>query len=346
MAYFKPNIDKTGLHLPTYQDVLDYINERTRAIFGNDIYLEPDSQDYQANAEVSDLWTDLANLVQMTYNNRAIQTAQGVSIDALIKINGIKRLSASHSVAIVTAEGTPGTPIIGGLITDRVGDYIWKLENTTIPDEGFIDVTATCTTPGKIFADAGTLNKIVTQTNGWVSVTNKNNAIPGLPVENDPAAKARQAVSTARPSKTVLQGLIGGIAEITNVQRYKVYENDTNVPDKNGIPGHCVCCVVEGGDSETIGNEIYLRKTPGCDTYGDVEVIIIPPDPMLGDIPPIHFFRPSYVPIFVQIKVHQRAGYVDAMGKEIKERVADFINALEIGEDVSASLIGDRKSVV
>jgi hypothetical protein len=137
-----------------------------------------------------------------------------------------------------------------------------------------------------------------------------------------------------------LQGLIGGIAEITNVQRYKVYENDTNVPDHNGIPGHCVCCVVEGGDSETIGNEIYLRKTPGCDTYGDVEVIIVPPDPLLGDIPPIHFFRPIYVPVFVQIKVHQRAGYVDAMEKEIKERVADFINTLEIGEDVSASLIG------
>ena len=105
MAYFKPTIDKTGLHLPTYQEVLDYLNERTRAIYGNDIYLEPDSQDYQANAEVADLWMDMANLVQQTYNNRAIQTAQGVSIDGLLKINGLKRLSASHSIAIVTIVG-------------------------------------------------------------------------------------------------------------------------------------------------------------------------------------------------------------------------------------------------
>ena len=340
MAYFKPIIDETGLHLPVYQEVLDHLNERTRAIFGNDIYLEPDSQDYQANAEVADLWADLAYLVQLTYNNRAIQTAQGVSIDGLLKINGLKRLSASYSICTVTISGIAGTPIIGGLITDRVGEIIWQIENVVIPSEGFIDVTATCLTAGDIFADAGTLNKIVTQTNGWISVTNNSNAIPGKPVENDPAAKARQAVSTARPSKTVLQGLIGGIAEIPNVQRYMVYENDTNVPDSNGIPGHCICCVVEGGDSDVIGNEIYLRKTPGCDTYGDVEVNIIPPSPLLSDIPPIHFFRPVYVPVFVQIKVKQRAGYVDTMGESIKEQVSKFINTLDIGEDVSASLIG------
>jgi len=340
MAYFKPNIDETGLHLPTYQDVLDYLNERTRAIFGTDIYLEPDSQDYQANAEVADLWSDLANLVQLTYNNRAIQTAQGVSLDGLLKINGIKRLVASYSVAVVTIEGTAGTRINGGLISDRSGEYLWQLENTVIPSSGATDLTATCLTAGNIFADAGTLVKIVSQTNGWVSVTNKANAIVGKPVETDPAAKARQAVSTARPGKTVLVGLIGGIAEIPNVQRYRVYENDTNIPDANGIPEHSVCCVVEGGDADTIGNEIYLRKTPGCGTYGDAEVIIGEVGEVVGEVPPIRFFRPDYVPIFVRIKIQQRTGFVDTMEAEAKAQVASFINSLDIGEAVSASLIG------
>jgi hypothetical protein len=65
MAYFAPYIDGAGLHFPTYQETLDYLNERTRNIFGNDIYLEPDSQDYQANAEVCDLWQDLAQLARL-----------------------------------------------------------------------------------------------------------------------------------------------------------------------------------------------------------------------------------------------------------------------------------------
>jgi uncharacterized phage protein gp47/JayE len=339
MAYFKPTIDETGLHLPTYQDALDYLNEQTRQIFGADVYLEPDSQDYQANAEVIDLWADLADLLQQVYNNRSIQNALGVSVDGLLKINGLNRSSASQSFATVTITGDPGTLITGGLISDSLSEAIWSVENTTIPNSGTIDVLATCQTDGAIFADAGTLNTIVTQTRGWITVNNANNAIPGKPVESDPAAKARQSISTARPSKTVLQGLTGGIAEITNVQRYRAYENDTGEPDKNGIPAHSVCYVVEGGDQQDIGNEIYLRKTPGCGTYGDIAVDVVNVDPTIGEPPPIHFFRPTYVDIYVHVHINQRAGFVDPLNDDIKTAVSDFINSLDIGEDVSVSLL-------
>lgn len=339
MAYFKPYIDETGLHLPSYQDVLDYLNDACRRIFGADIYLEPDSQDYQANAEVADLWADVADLAQFVYNNRSIQFAKGVSVDGLLKINGLKRLKASRSVVILTCTGTPGTAIKNGIVTDSVGDNMWELENTVIPESGSVDVYATCRNAGQIYADAGTLTQIVTQTRGWESVTNKANAIVGKDIETDAAAKARQAISTARPSKTVLQGLVGGIAETEGVLRYRVYENDTGETDAHGIPEHSVCCVVEGGSAESIGNEIYLRKTPGCGTYGDIEVPVIPPNPELDSPPPIFFYRPSYVDIFVRVMVRQRAGFVEALVDQIKESVAGFINSLGIGESVSVSLL-------
>ncbi len=339
MAYFKPYIDETGLHLPLYQDVLDKINDSCRRIFGADIYLEPDSQDYQVNAEVADLWADVANLAQLVYNNRSIQFAKGVSVDGLLKINGLKRLKASRSVVVLTCTGEPGTVINGGIVTDAVGDILWELENTVIPESGSIDVYATCKTPGQIYADAGTLVQIVTQTRGWERVTNRANAIVGKDIESDAAAKARQAISTARPSKTVLKGLAGGIAETTGVLRYRIYENDTGETDEHGIPEHSVCCVVEGGDTEDIGNEIYLRKTPGCGTYGDVEITVIPPNPELDNPPPICFYRPSYVDIYARVKVKQRTGFVDALIDRIKESISAFINSLNIGEDISISLL-------
>lgn len=339
MAYFKPYIDETGLHLPLYQDVLNELNDACRRIFGSDIYLEPDSQDYQVNAEVADLWSDVANLAQLVYNNRSIQFAQGVSVDGLLKINGLKRLKASKSVVVLTCSGTPGTVIKNGLVSDITGDIIWELENTVIPDSGSIDVFAACRTPGEIYADAGTLVQIVTQTRGWESVINRANAVPGKNIETDAAAKARQAISTARPSKTVLQGLIGGIAEIPGVLRYRVYENDTGETDEHGIPEHSVCCVIEGGDTAEIGNEIYLRKTPGCGTYGDVEVEVVPENSELDSPPPMCFFRPLYIDIFVRVSVKRRAGYVDALAEQIKENVAGFINSLDIGESVSVSLL-------
>ncbi len=339
MAYFKPYIDETGLHLPLYQDVLNYLNDACRRIFGNDIYLEPDSQDYQANAEVADLWADVANLAQYVYNNRSIQFAKGVSVDGLLKINGLKRLKASRSVVILTCAGTPGTVIKNGIVTDSIGDVMWELENAVIPESGSVDVYAMCRTAGQMYADAGTLTQIVTQTRGWESVTNKANAIVGKDIETDAAAKARQAISTARPSKTVLQGLIGGIAEIPGVLRYRVYENDTGETDEHGIPEHSVCCVIEGGDAVEIGNEIYLRKTPGCGTYGDVEVEVVLENPELDNPPPMCFFRPSYIDIFVRVSVRRRTGYVDALAEQIKESVAGFINSLDIGESVSVSLL-------
>jgi uncharacterized phage protein gp47/JayE len=339
MAYFAPYIDETGLHLPLYQDVLDELNDSCRRIFGNDVYLEPDSQDYQVNAEVADMWADLANLAQLVYNNRSIQFAKGVAVDGLLKINGLKRLNASSSICEVTCSGTQGTVIRNALITDAVGDILWSLEDCVIDANGTADTIATCETPGQIYADAGTLIQIVTQTRGWERVVNHNNAIPGKAIESDQYAKARQAISTARPSLTVLMGLTGGIAEIPGVLRYRAYENDTNTPDSNGVPGHSVCYVVEGGGTEEIGNEIYLRKTPGCGTYGDVRVDIPPPNPALDNPPPIWFFRPIYVDVFVRANIARRAWYVDEMTEEIRNAITDFINSLDIGENVSLSLL-------
>lgn len=47
MAYFKPYIDGTGYHYPTYNDIRDDMMDRFRQIYGQDIYLGNDSQDYQ-----------------------------------------------------------------------------------------------------------------------------------------------------------------------------------------------------------------------------------------------------------------------------------------------------------
>lgn len=339
MAYFKPYIDETGMHLPLFQDVLDEINDNCRRIFGNDIYLETDSQDYQVNAEVADLWADVAALAQMVYNNRSIQFAKGVGVDGLLKINGLRRLDATNSTCMVTCTGMPGTRIINGYITNQEGDYMWSLENTVIPESGNVYVKATCTKPGPVYADAGTLNQIVTQTRGWESVVNGSHAIPGKAIESDSAAKARQAVSTARPSSTVIQGLTGGIAELSGVMRYRSYENDTGITDGNGIPPHSICYVVEGGDTDAIGREIYLRKTPGCGTYGNVAVNIPSPEHAGDPQPPIYFYRPTYINIFVQVNIKPRSGFVDVMADTIRKNISDFINELGIGENVAVSLL-------
>lgn len=355
MAYEKPYIDAAGLHIPGYVDIRDDLVARAKQIFGEDIYLDPsdpDAQDYELISIFSDKIYDVCQLAQLVYNNRGPTTAIGGGLDGVVKQNGIRRKPKTHSICQVVIRGDPGTKIVGGIVGDKE-NHLWDVGSVVIPEGGEIEVTATCRDDGPVYADAGGISRIITQTRGWLSVHNAVNATPGKLVESDPALKARQAISTARPSRTVLQGIIGGIAEILDVTRYWVYENDTNIPGYYGppIPGHSICAIVEGGGAHEIAYVIYRRKTPGSGTYGDVEVDVVP---MLNSInttleaaeatecltePPIRFFRPRYVDVYAEIIVRPLAGYVSPLGEQIRKNVCDYLNALDIGKSLIASAL-------
>ena len=72
MAYTAPYIDDAGLHIPTYADIRDDLVEQFKSIYGQDIYLENDSQDYQKTY-------DTMQLLQIVYNNhsRRLQSGRG-----------------------------------------------------------------------------------------------------------------------------------------------------------------------------------------------------------------------------------------------------------------------------
>ncbi|WP_457832781.1 baseplate J/gp47 family protein, partial [Staphylococcus aureus] len=81
---------------------------------------------------------------------------------------------------------------------------------------------------GAVSAPAGTITTINTPTRGWQSVTNPADAVPGAEVESDAALRSRQKISTAIPSLTVFEGIVGAVAGVSGVTRYRGYENDTN----------------------------------------------------------------------------------------------------------------------
>ena len=87
MAYFAPYIDDSGLHIPTYQDIMDYLEEQVRLIFGNDIYLGDDAQDYQLLSVFAAKLFDVMQLAELNYNNRSPSTAIGSALDTLVALS-------------------------------------------------------------------------------------------------------------------------------------------------------------------------------------------------------------------------------------------------------------------
>lgn len=333
MSYFAPYIDESGLHIPTYTDIRYALIADAKNIFGQDIHISEDSQDYQWISANAAYIYDTMQIAQIAYNGRSPSTAIGTTLDSIVKLNGIKRTPARKSGCNVVISGTPGTTINNGVVIDINNNYWDLIGAIVIPISGTIETLAICQKYGPISAAPGDINKIGTPVYGWNSVTNTESATVGQDSETDSQLRIRQSISTAQASRTVLEGIKGAIAAVSNVTRFAVYENDTNGV-VNGLPAHSVTAVVEGGTDADIAQAIYLKKAPGCYTNGSVVTDITD---SFGQIIPIRFDRPNYVDIDVTITVKSIIGCTASATTAIKDAIAAYLNSLSIGDDISIS---------
>lgn len=332
LTSFVATIDATGIHAPDYADILATLQARYRSIFGSDAYLEADSQDGQWLAILARGYSDLNAALIAAYNARSPSTAQGEGLSSVVKINNVRRQSASNSTVDVTLTGEAGRAIFNGVVSDTAGSHKWSLpQSVVIGSGGSVTVTATCQDKGAILAPAGTLTKIVTPTLGWLSVTNASDAAPGAPVERDSELRIRREQSTALSAITPLQAVTAAVAAVTGVARIKPYENDTNTVDINGIAPHSIALVVEGGDASAIAEQIRLKKGAGAGTFGTSTQVVTDEQ---GVNYLIRFSRPDQIAIKVEIELHALLGYTSIIGDTIASQVAAYVNNLDIGQDV------------
>ena len=329
-----PTITSAGITAPAYADLLAELQDQFRVIYGSDIYIEPDSQDGQWLATLALAMDDANQAAVAVWNSFSPSNSQGVQLSNLVKINGLRRNTASNSQAVVRVTGQIGTTINNGRARDDLSNT-WALPAAvTIPAAGYIDVTATCETLGAITAPAGTITQIATPTRGWQSVTNLAAASPGEAVETDAELRARQKVSTALPSKTVTAGMLGALQSLSGVTEVKVYENITASTDANGIPARSIAVVLSGGVTSEIGATIMRHKTPGIPTHGALTVNV--PDGQ-GNTYAIRYANPTPVTIGVSITLRAFGGYSADVANEIRAALSAYISALPFGDDVMTS---------
>lgn len=334
MATLAVQISAAGASGPDYSDILQELKILYWGIYGSDAILDPDSQDGQFLAILAQIVFDCDQSVIDTYNSFSPTTARGTGLSNLVKLNGIRRASSTNSDVPVAITGTVGTPIQNGVIGDNVNlNTRWNLPAlVTIPDSGEIEVTATCSTSGAVAAAPESLTVILTPTLGWQTVINNIAAVPGQPIEIDAHLRVRQGQSVSLPSLTILDGIIATIEAVPGVVRLRIYENDNDVADSDGIPAHSISAVVNGGDIQAVAGAIALKKAPGIKTYGTTAVIV---RDSRGVPNTIRFFELTAVLLEVHVSVHPipGAGYVSTTGDLLRQAIVDFVNAFSIGED-------------
>lgn len=321
-------VTPAGISAPSYADIYQSLQASFQSIYGTDAYIDPDSQDGQLLAIFAKAVSDSNDVAIAIYRSFSPSTAQNEALSTQVKINGISRAAPSRSTVPLRVSGTIGTTIANGIASD-VLQQRWLLPaSVTIPPAGFVDVTGTARDIGALAAAPNTVQNIVTPTLGWQGVTNPTAAAPGAPVELDAALRRRQTVSTALPSRTVIDGITGAIAAIPGVTQVIVYENDTDAVDANGEPAHSICAVVLGGDSAAIAAAIAVKKTPGAYTHGSTAVTVTGAN---GLPTIIRFFYAAATPLSVALIIKALPGYTSSVGDQIKQSLVDYVTGLGIG---------------
>jgi uncharacterized phage protein gp47/JayE len=335
MAYTAPSIGAAGLTLPVYQDIIDYYVDAYLDTYGQNAYMDPsdpDCADYQMLSIEALIAFDVMQLAQIVYNSRAPQTAVGSALDPLGKIcGGVSRLAPSYSTVSLTITGVSGTVINNGQVLDQAGQ-LWNLPaQVTIPTLGTITVTATAVNPGPITDAPGSITIPLNPPAGWLSVTNPGAPTPGTLAESDSQYRGRMAISQSLPSITMFQATIAGVEAVSGVGSGNVFgiENPTGSTDSYGNPPHSISVVARGGADSDVAMAIYKNRGIGPETNGTTTINIT--DPVTDDVTPISFYRPTAVPIYVTLSVHQLNGYTTATTAAIQAAVANYLNSLSLG---------------
>lgn len=325
-------VTDAGVTAPTYAEVLEYYQDKARQIFGPDINIDADTADGQLIAIVAVALHDVNSQAIATAAAFNPQTATGTALDSVVKVNGLTRREATHSQVDLRIVGQAGTNVVNGVALDNFQNRWLLPDSVVIPISGEVTVRATAEELGAVEAEANSITRIGTPTLGWQTVNNPAAAVTGIAVETDTELQRRQSESTSREAVSLWEAIVASLYEVDDVVRVSGVQNDTNATDANGIPAHAVALVVDGGDIVEIADTIWKKKGEGVATYGGIRQDVTDE---FGNDYPVWFSRPTIKQIAVTITISQDHGFTTQKLPIIKQRMADFINALPIGEDVN-----------
>lgn len=325
---------------------LTALQEAMRAIFGPTLNLDPDTMDGQALGIYAESISNLDQLAEDVYHSFNPQSATGVALSRLVQLNGIRRIEGTYSTVTLRCVGSQGTVIpAGSLVKSTATNATFETtEEAVIPAGGEVDVAARSAVKGALLAPAGTLTKIDTPIFGWQTATNLLDAAPGRNEETDEQLRLRRRASTSTPGQAIVDAMYGALTNIPEVRQAKVYENDQDIIDANGLPPHSIYCIVEGGADADILDTIWLKKTAGTTTHGTTAGQVTD---SMGNPHTLNFSRPTDVNVWVTVNLHTRPGWpTDGAQRITNALTAWAVSNQSIGEEVIHSRLFDPVNTV
>lgn len=349
-------VTSTGYKLKTQNEWFD---EEKQLYLGIDPLwnLDPSTPDGLKIAHDAEVFGALDETLQQAYNSKDPNKASGVDLDILSALTGTIRSEGTRStITGFVLNGTPGIPVPAGTVFESVTTGTrWTLDASwALNTSGTASVDITCEDVGPIEADANTITRIITTVPGLISVNNPTPATPGTNVESDSSLRVKRATAVGRPGNNQIDSMLGEIYAVEGVRRLKIYENDTNVTDGNGLPPHSIAVIVDGASDTDVAKAIYIKKNPGVMLYqaGDPVDILVTSPTYPDNTKNISFSRPYYVDMEINIVIKNDGTLPSNTQDLIREAFIEFaagglvpaeygfkVDGFDIGEAVPFSTL-------
>lgn len=331
-------LHKRGFVAPTYEEVLDSVEDDFRQRFGDDIVLESNSQFGIIARLIAWRETLLIQEQQKTYYSAYISTATESSLDRIGANLDLPRKVASHSFAdilIITdeeylLEAGEQFETDDGIVFDLIKDV-----TTAKNDNGQcvgIGVVQSVETGAYNNVPANSITIISNPNEDVISVTNPEKAAGGQDYEDDPTYRARLIMeNVAKPGPTSA-GIKSALMNLDGVRQVNIIENPNADADKYGNPPYSVHVFVLGGKENDIAQCLVDKVAAGITLVGSKECKA---KDATNNWQKIHFDYATDKPIYVRVdlRITDEWNY-DSGADEVKETIADYINSLLIGSTV------------
>lgn len=271
--------------------------------------LDPSTPDGLKIAHDAEVFSALDETLQQAYNSKDPNKATGVDLDVITSLTGTTRSEGTAStVTGFVLTGVPNSTVVpaGTVFESTVTGSRWTLDQTwTLDSSGIATVDITSTTTGPVEADANTITRIITTVPGLTSVTNPTPATPGTNVESDSSLRVKRATAVGRPGNNQIDSMLGELFAVSGTRRVKIYENDTNTTDTNGLPAHSIAPIIDGGTDADVAMAIYVKKNPGVMLYqaGTPVSVVVTSPTYPTNTKQIKFSRPVYVDMVVVVNI-------------------------------------------
>ena len=155
--------------------------------------------------------------------------------------------------------------------------------------------------------------------------------------ETDASVRARIRQSLAGRSAGMADSIEAAVKACPNVRDAKVYVNDTDTADANGIPGHSVAVVTRSGQPADIVQAIFNKKAPGIGTYGTTTENAYD---SRGVAHPISYTRYADKIVFVYVYIRVLdGGSQEAISAAVPDAIVNYIDSLGLGGDLNVPQI-------